>query len=209
MKYDNRQLISPYIFFVSSQKWFKENITWHSNGTMSYSSRKEFTFMLDLSVGDHRTDQITTVNVPVASSYYLLRSLPDFTASVIEEAIEAYSSTPRMWVSKTPEELIWGYDEPLLQLSPDPEAYGKTSDKDCDEWDPFSECDHEDDSLNGVATKFGYFQDKNASSDLPLYTMYTGEGNPYNLSKISLFNGSEYLNFWKTDTCNKVCNDEV
>ena len=34
--------------------------------------------------------------------------------------------------------------------------------------------------------------------------MYTGEGNPYNLSKISLFNGSEYLNFWKTDTCNKV-----
>ena len=62
------------IFFLFSQKWFKENITWHTNGTMSYSSRKEFTFMLDLSVGDHRTDHITTVNVPVASAYYQKRS---------------------------------------------------------------------------------------------------------------------------------------
>jgi len=34
--------------------------------------------------------------------------------------------------------------------------------------------------------------------------MFTGEGNPYNLSKISAFNGKEHLDFWKEDRCNRV-----
>lgn len=45
---------------------------------------------------------------------------------------------------------------------------------------------------------------KNATGGLPTYTMFTGEGNPYSLSKISLFNGNENLRFWKTAQCNKV-----
>ncbi len=45
---------------------------------------------------------------------------------------------------------------------------------------------------------------KNNSAQLPLYTMYTGELNPYNLSKIHLFNGREHLDFWKTKECNRV-----
>ena len=34
--------------------------------------------------------------------------------------------------------------------------------------------------------------------------MYTGEGNAYNLSKISLFNGNDSLGIWPGETCNKV-----
>ena len=41
--------------------------------------------------------------------------------------------------------------------------------------------------------------------------MFTGEGNPYNLSKISLVNGKNLLNFWggkapedKVNQCNTV-----
>ena len=169
---------------------------------MSYSSRKEFTFKLDLSAGDHRTDLITTVNVPVASAYYMKRDSKYLKWPESYQGIEEFiSGFDPIWVSKTPEELIWGYNEPLLEASDNPDAFGKASDGDCDPWDPFAECDHDD--VKG-STKFGYFTEKNASSGLPLYTMYTGEGNPYNLSKISLFNGSEYLNYWKTDTCNKV-----
>jgi hypothetical protein len=48
------------------------------------------------------------------------------------------------------------------------------------------------------------FLQKNVSQALPTYTMYTGEGNPYNLSKISLFNGSPSLNIWNGTQCNKV-----
>ena len=197
---------------LCSQKWFKENITFHPNGTMSYSSRKEFTFMLDLSVGDQRTDRITTVNVPLASAYYQKRSSEHLqgleTIGLVEEFIEGFDYN--LWVSKTPEELIWGYDEPLLQLADNPDAFGKTSDEDCDEWDPFSKCDHfaEDDSFKPASTKFGYFSTKNASSNLPLYTMYTGEGNPYNLSKISLFDGSDSLKVWgkNPETDQNKCN---
>ena len=53
------------------------------------------------------------------------------------------------------------------------------------------------------------FLQKNQSDNLNLYTMYTGSGNPYNLSKISLFNGKNTLGIWSEDensgsTCNKV-----
>ena len=52
---------------------------------------------------------------------------------------------------------------------------------------------------------------KNDTANLPTYTMYTGEGNPYNLSEINLVNGKNSLNLWggetpeeKNNTCNIV-----
>jgi hypothetical protein len=43
--------------------------------------------------------------------------------------------------------------------------------------------------------RFGFFLTKNASreADLPLYTMYTGEGDPYKLSTIAAVDGSTNL----------------
>ena len=71
------------------------------------------------------------------------------------------------WVTKTPEQLTWGYADSLLEI-------GQLTDS----------------SLNN---KFGFFIQNNNTEDLAKYTMYTGEGNPYNLSKISLFDGSDSL----------------
>ena len=91
-----------------------------------------------------------------------------------------YSLAYKGWVSKTPEELIWGYEETLFDLAkltmPNP---------------PDLE-------------KFGFFTKKNASSDLSTYTMFTGEDNPYNLSKISMYNGKDSLNKWSQPQCNQV-----
>jgi hypothetical protein len=91
-----------------------------------------------------------------------------------------YSLAYKGWVSKTPEELIWGYEETLFDLAkltmPNP--------PDLD--------------------KFGFFTKKNASSDLSTYTMFTGEDNPYNLSKISMYNGKDSLNKWSQPQCNQV-----
>ena len=63
------------IFFCStfSQKWIKENVTWHGNGTMSYQTRKEFKFVPELSSGNQETDIITTANVPAISAFYQMR----------------------------------------------------------------------------------------------------------------------------------------
>ena len=50
------------------------------------------------------------------------------------------------------------------------------------------------------------FLQKNQTENLAQYTMYTGSGNPYNLSKISLFNGKKSLGIWSEETEGATCN---
>lgn len=40
---------------------------------MSYSTRKVYTFMPELSDGHHSEDIITTVNIPMLSSFYQMK----------------------------------------------------------------------------------------------------------------------------------------
>ena len=55
-------------------------------------------------------------------------------------------------------------------------------------------------------TDFALFLKKNSSleEDLPMYTMYTGEGDPYKLATIQSFNGVEEMDHWNASECNKV-----
>ena len=54
--------------------------------------------------------------------------------------------------------------------------------------------------------RFGLFLLKNSSKeeDLGMYSMYTGEGDPYTLSNIQSFNGNDKLKFWNSSDCNRV-----
>jgi len=171
--------VGPYTYH---QKWIKENVTWHSNGTMSYSTRKEFKFIRELSVGDQSGTNLTTINVPLLSAYYQARKMNYYLKATADYWVFE-SMDMKAWVTKTPEELVWGYPEVLFELAKSyiPDA-------------PPME-------------NFGFFTKKNQSSNLASYTMYTGSGNPYNLSKISLFNGKNSLGIWSEETdksCNKV-----
>ena len=60
---------------------------WHDNGTMSYRTRKEFKFVPELSVGNHSEVNITTLNVPLISAYYQMRSANVFTAWGLETVV--------------------------------------------------------------------------------------------------------------------------
>ena len=109
-------LYSNVFFFFFSQKWIKENVTWHSNGTMSYSTRKEFKFIRELSFSDQSTTNITTINVPLLSAYYQSRKMGYYVkAWGLDTVLESYDFNA--WVTRTPEELIWGYPEPLFELA--------------------------------------------------------------------------------------------
>ena len=90
---------------------------------------------------------------------------------LIEHGIESVAKT--MWVKRSPEELILGYDEPLFALA---DFLGE-----------------ENIPQNG---KFAFFPKENDTSELPLHTVVTDDNNPYNLSNISLFNGRDSLNIW-------------
>ena len=37
-----------------------------------------------------------------------------------------------------------------------------------------------------------------------MYTMYTGEGDPFKRATIQLFNGIEEMDHWNASECNKV-----
>ena len=110
-------VLQCFFFFFFSQKWIKENVTWHSNGTMSYSTRKEFKFIRELSFSDQSTTNITTINVPLLSAYYQSRKMGYYVkAWGLDSVLESFEEM-NAWVTRTPEELIWGYPEPLFDLA--------------------------------------------------------------------------------------------
>jgi hypothetical protein len=171
------QEVGPYTYH---QKWIKQNVTWHDNGTISYKTQKVFTYVEELScLGcNESADAITTLNVPALSAYHQMKDSNWVARGVLNQVIGYLDYNP--WVTKSPKELIWGYDEPLFDLA-----------KLVTTPPPFE--------------KFGLFMTKQSEGEhLGLYTMYTGEGNPYNLSNIAFYNGQKQLNFWKTDECNRV-----
>jgi hypothetical protein len=172
------QEVGPYTYH---QEWIKQNISWHNNGTISFKTRKVFTFIPHLSCAKCRDtlDNITTLNVPVLSAYHQMRDSSWFSRTVLDNVIGVLDYRP--WVTKSPKQLMWGYDEPLFELAklalPEPP--------------PFDQ--------------FGFFVTKRSLGDhLGMYTMFTGEGNPYNLSNIALFNGNKELKYWNSSKCNAV-----
>ena len=59
--------VGPYTY---RQKWLKQNVTWHDNGTISYKTRKVFTYTpLESCDFCLEEDMITTVDVPAISAY--------------------------------------------------------------------------------------------------------------------------------------------
>ena len=105
-----------YNYFFNSQKWIKENVQWHNDGTMSYSTRKEFSFVPELSVGDHSKDQITLANVPAISAMYQNRYASYWNKLLIEGVLTGFLGHD-MWVTRSPEQFVWGYNEPLFELA--------------------------------------------------------------------------------------------
>lgn len=179
--------VGPYVYH---QRWLKKDVVWHGNGTMSYRTKKEYQFKPELSFRidpesgekvmlDHSKDSITTVNVPMISAIGRVKG-DWWKTNALKVALFGLGSD--FWVQKTPEELTWGYPDSLLEI-------GQLTDSKLNE-------------------KFGFFIQNNNTEDLSKYTMYTGEGDPYSLSKISLFDGSDSLKVWgkNPETDKNKCN---
>jgi len=170
--------VGPYTF---RQKWLKQNITWHDNGTISYKTRKVFTFTPKESCpGCLEKDMITTVNVPAISAYQKIhgKGLGAWQNWVHEKGIKLIH---HVWMRRNVSDLLWGYDEKLFkagQFFADPP--------------PFE--------------KFGLFLDRNTSDESILgeYSMYTGEGDPYKLATIHSYDGQTEMSFWNDSQCDKV-----
>merc|ERR1712223_655098 len=134
----------------------------------------ELSKMADGKQLDDQKDNLTVINVPAFSAMHQVRLKSYFEKVGVYSALELLDT--KMILQRTPEQMIWGYHEPLLEAAA-----------------------LLDDSL--AFTSFGFFTKKNETNPkkLPKYTMYTGENDPYKLSSISSFNGKNSLSIWNSE----------
>ncbi|XP_046354551.2 lysosome membrane protein 2-like isoform X2 [Haliotis rufescens] len=155
---------------------YKENITHHDNGTVSYRQMRVFKFDRNMSVGDE-TDEFTTVNPPLMTLLTALKFQSEAVRTVISGVLRL---TPaELFMTRPMKEIIWGYHDPLLKVA--------------------KKLDHEWFYTDYV----GYFINKNNTDDGE-YTVHTGETDISLLGVIDKYNGSSYLNFWSTPWANMV-----
>jgi len=171
--------IGPYTY---KQKWLKQNVTWHSNGTISYKTRKIFTYSPEDSCAgcSDTSDNITTLNVPAITAYFMNRDASWYNP-IVPALNWGLGLGYKPYLTRPVFEMMWGYDEPLFSMAqflPNPP--------------PFQ--------------KFGLFLQRNASEESQLgeYSMYTGEGDPYRLATIHSYNNKKEMGFWNESRCNKV-----
>uniref|UniRef100_A0A023GDR3 Scavenger receptor class B member 1 n=1 Tax=Amblyomma triste TaxID=251400 RepID=A0A023GDR3_AMBTT len=167
--------VGPYSYRVT---WIKENITWNSNGTVSYREVKTYVFDRNASVGTEK-DIITSINIPLVSAGALLNKVKN----PLERRIVAFFINrlhEQLVVQHTVSELLFdGYPDPLIKESRiiDP-------------------------TIPDTNGKFGLMIKRNGSND-GLFTVYTGKGEMDKYNLITRWNGLQNLTWWR-GTCGMI-----
>lgn len=168
------QEVGPY---VVAERWERQNVTFYDNGTVSSRLHRTLRFAREYSVGGE-SDIIVTLNVPYASS--LLQAIQGKqNAAQMNVLLNVLKQYPT--VRRTVNDLVFGYEDPLLQIAQTTGPPGQSM--------PF--------------TKFGFFVGKNNSVDPPLL-VNTGVSDWRRTGVIERFDGSPYLTFWNSNSCNRV-----
>lgn len=169
----------PYTFREIEKK---VNLTWHSDGTVSYRRAKSWYFEREMSVGP-LTDTVTTINVPVVGSAQFAQG--DF---FMEWGISDMLSTlqARIFIKRTIGELLFeGYEDSVMEMA-------SISDGEEEEYDFFEAAEEEEYAVKEEASsggKFGWFYQRNgtSTSDGDL-RMHTGAGDISQLGSIVEWN---------------------
>ncbi|CAL4144053.1 unnamed protein product, partial [Meganyctiphanes norvegica] len=169
------QEVGPYCY---REHWQKVNISFHDNGTVSYSTQRFYYFERSHSIGSE-DDVIMTLNIPMVSAVNQIRFAARLVKLALSSMLDVLKEDP--FAAHTVKELMWGYDDPLLKIAkeimpPDQQM-------------PFDE--------------FGFFYNKNGSTD-GLFNVWTGADDMTQYTEIENFNHEKSLSFWKTDECNDI-----
>uniref|UniRef100_A0A667WQ56 Scavenger receptor class B, member 2c n=1 Tax=Myripristis murdjan TaxID=586833 RepID=A0A667WQ56_9TELE len=153
----------------------KANVTMVQNGTrVSAYNPKTFVFVREKSVGDPTVDEITTVNIPawavmnkVKGSYWR--------ASMVSIWMNSIGSG--LFTTRTVQELLWGYKDPLLaRIAP---------------------------TNPDVEETFGLMYKKNGTNDGE-FVYYTGEQNYMDYGRVDTWRGQSQVSFWTSNQSNSI-----
>lgn len=164
----------PYVYRKRVQK---DNITFHPNFTVSYREYRQYYFEPSMSVGNE-SDIVTIPNMLVLGAAVMLEDLPYAVRLMISATFKTFKEGP--FLTKTVEELMWGYDSKLVEF--------------LNKYLP---------GMLPSSGKFGLFAEFN-NSNTGLFTIHTGKDNIQNVHKVDSWNGLTELNYWRTPQCNMI-----
>lgn len=164
----------PYVYRKRIQK---DNITFHPNYTVSYKEYRQYFFEPSMSVGNE-SDIITIPNMLVLGAGVMMEDFPYAVRLLISTTFKTFKEGP--FLTKTVEELMWGYDSKLVEF--------------LNKYLP---------GMLPSTGKFGLFAEFN-NSNTGLFTIFTGKDNIQNVHKVDSWNGLTELSYWKTPQCNMI-----
>ncbi|KAK5879060.1 hypothetical protein CesoFtcFv8_024405 [Champsocephalus esox] len=152
----------------------KDNVSMVENGEkVSAYNTKSFVFLREKSVGDPAVDNITTVNIPAwAVMNELKRSF--WKATMVSVWMNSLGSGP--FTTRTVDELLWGYDDPLLARIA---------------------------TIKDVETVFGLMYKKNGSHSGE-FVYHTGVKNYMDYGHVETWKGQRQLDFWTSNQSNSI-----
>ncbi|KAK7895445.1 hypothetical protein WMY93_020770 [Mugilogobius chulae] len=164
----------PYVYRKRCQK---DNITFHPNNTVSYREYRQYFFEPSMSVGNE-SDIVTIPNMLVLGAAVMLQDLPYAVRLMISTTFKTFKEGP--FLTKTVEELMWGYDSKLVEF--------------LNKYLP---------GMLPSTGKFGLFAEFN-NSNTGLFTIHTGQDDIKNVHRVDSWNGLTELNYWRTPQCNMI-----
>ncbi|XP_070781089.1 scavenger receptor class B member 1 isoform X3 [Enoplosus armatus] len=164
----------PYVYRKRIQK---DNITFHSNGTVSYREYRRYFFEPSMSAGNE-SDVVTIPNMLVLGAAVMMENMPFAVRLMISATFKTFKEGP--FLTKTVGELMWGYDSGLVDF--------------LNKYLP---------GMLPSTGKFGLFADFN-NSNTGLFTIFTGQDDIRNVHKVDSWNGLTQLTNWGTPQCNMI-----
>ncbi|XP_040915430.1 lysosome membrane protein 2-like isoform X2 [Toxotes jaculatrix] len=164
--------IGPYTY---REYRYKDNVSMVENDTLvSAYNTKSFVFLREKSVGDPAMDNITTVNIPAWAVMNKVKG-SFWKSSMVSIWMNSFGTG--LFTTRTVDELLWGYEDPLLtrisSTSPD------------------------------VEKVFGLMYKKNGSNDGE-FVYHTGVENYMDYGRVKTWKGQSQLTFWRTNQSNSI-----
>ncbi|CAH8648829.1 unnamed protein product [Schistosoma margrebowiei] len=159
--------VGPYVYREDRQR---NNVEFSGESppkTVKYQHRIFYHFQPDLSVGPDDQGIVTSLDLVTVA----INNLPGYYKVIF------FLYTFNAFVSKTPREIIWGYQDPLMSVC--------LSSKVCDT-----------DRAGLMATNNG--------TKVSNFVIDTGAYNISNVGKVLEYNGVTSLNYWRTDYANMI-----
>jgi len=177
--------VGPYVF---TEQHEKVNITWNSNGTVSYRQIRTWHFLPELSNGT-LDDEVTILNSLAASLGPMVHKVPKFFIPGFNIFLNDYLKE-QLFITKPVREILFeGYKDPLLDEVEQLEKFM-----------PFIK------NLippGSMTDKFAFFYNRNTTDDADgVFNVYTGQGDVTKMGRVATWNYANHMYF--PDTCGDV-----